>query len=60
MDNSEGVSYGELDSSQQLKNLKSHKIVNQGDQISLSVELSNSTIVFANNHTELISTSTFL
>ena len=51
-------SHGKSDSSQQLKDLKSNKMVDQENQILLSEESSNSTIVSANTHTGLTSTST--
>ena len=57
-DSSVDKSHGELDSSKQLRDLKSNKIVNQENQILLSKESSNSTIASANTHTGLTSTST--
>ena len=57
-DSSVDKSHGESDSSQQLKGLKSNQIVHQENQILLSEESSNSTILSANNHTGLTSTST--
>ena len=56
MDNFEGGSHGESDNSQQLKDLKSNKIVGQNDQIIIYKESSNSTIVAANTHNRLTST----
>ena len=44
-DNSEDGSHGELDSSQQLKDLKSNKIVNHEDQVILTKKSNNSTSV---------------
>ena len=57
-DSSMDKSHGELDSPQQLNNLKLDKIVNQENQILLSEESSNSTIVSVNTYTGLTSTST--
>ena len=59
-DNSEDKSHGELDSPQQLKDLKSNKIVDQENQILIYVESGNSTSVSTNNHTGLTSTSTLI
>ena len=59
-DNSEDGSHGELNCSQQLKNLKSNKIVHHEDQVILTEESNNSTIVSANNHTGLTNTSTLI
>ena len=57
-DNSaEDGSHSELDSSQQLKDLKSNKIVDHEDQVMLTKESNNSTSV---SMTGLTSTSTFL
>ena len=56
-DNSEDGGHGKLDSSQQLKDLKSNKIVNHEDQVILTKESNNSTRVSV---TGLTSTSTFL
>ena len=57
MDNSEDKSHGESDSLQQLKDLKSNKIVDHEDQVILTKESYNSTSVSV---TGLTSTGTFL
>ena len=56
-DNSENGSHGELDSSQQLGDLKSNKIVNHEDQVIMTKESYNYTSVSV---TGLTSTGTFL
>ena len=56
-DNSKDGSHGELDSSQQLKDLKSNKIINHEDQDILTKELNSSTSVSVAG---LTSTGTFM
>ena len=57
-DSSIDKSHCKSDSSQQLKDLTSNKIVNQENQIILSKEQNNFTIISVNTHTRLTSTST--